>query len=84
MLTLRTINFTIFVILNLLAHSKGNVSQNHSVIIVFLRDKVSLILAFFSSQLQLNLPLIKHLITYNSVNRTQNVNYVYSDMFRLT
>jgi hypothetical protein len=26
---------------------------------------------------------LKHLITYNSVNTTQNVNYVYSDMFRL-
>jgi len=46
MLTLRKINCMIFLILNLLAHSNGNLSQNHSVIIVFLRDKVSLILVF--------------------------------------
>lgn len=47
MLTLRTINCTIFMILNLLAHSNGNILQNQSVINVFLRDKVSLILVFF-------------------------------------
>ena len=58
MLTLRTINCTIFMILYLLAHSNGNISQNQSVIIVFLPDKVSLILVFFSFQVQLNLPLI--------------------------
>jgi hypothetical protein len=27
--------------------------------------------------------ILEHLITRNSVNTTQNVNYVYSDMFRL-
>ena len=45
-------------ILNLLAHSDGNTSQNHSLIILCLRDKVSLIHVFFPFQLQLNLPLI--------------------------
>jgi len=47
MLTLHTINCTIIMISDLLAHSNCNISQNHSVIIVFLRDKVSLILVFF-------------------------------------
>jgi hypothetical protein len=27
--------------------------------------------------------ILKHLTAYNLVNTTQNVNYVYSDMFRL-
>ena len=48
MLTLRKINCEIFMIFNLLAHWYGNIPQNHSVIIVFLWDKVSLILVFYS------------------------------------
>jgi hypothetical protein len=35
-----------------------------------------------TSQIQIETTQIfKHLITYNSVNTTQNVNYIYSDMF---
>jgi hypothetical protein len=47
MLTLRKINCMIFMILNLLARSNGNISLNHCVLIVFLRDKVSVTLVFF-------------------------------------